>query len=75
MYDDDVNQEFHNWTAEYLSRRIHKDKLPSLKKKKEHGSDDDESEEHPSKKRHNALISKIADFMNKNLRARSMAEA
>ena len=75
MYDDEVNQDFHNWTAEYLSRRIHKDKLPLLKKKKQGASDDDEEEEHPSKKRHNALINKIADFMNKDLRAKSMAES
>jgi len=28
MYDDEINEDFHHWTAEYLSKRIHKDKLP-----------------------------------------------
>ena len=46
MYDEEMNHEFHEWTAEYLSRRMHRDKLPKLKKKKD---EIEEEEESPSK--------------------------
>ena len=74
MYDEELNQDFHNWTAEYLSKRIHRDKMPKLKKKSGDGSDDEEIES-LSKQRHNALFQKIADNMNKKVRSDIMEAA
>jgi hypothetical protein len=48
--------------------------MPKLKKKSGDGSDDEEIES-LSKQRHNALFQKIADYMNKKVRAEVMEAA